>query len=409
MNLELRINPSRLSQRLDALGRLGATPEGGVSRLALSDADKLGRDQVVVWMKEIGLDVRVDQVGNLLGFRPGETDEAPVLFGSHVDSVRDGGRYDGAYGVLAALEVMQTLQEARVGTRRPLAMVAFTNEEGARYAPDMQGSLAFTGDLSVEEALAVTGFDGSHFGTELKRIGYTGDFSCASVRPHAYVELHIEQGPLLEKEGVRIGAVEAITGISWQEVTLRGAANHAGTTPMDLRHDAGFVAARVISYLRDLAAALGPAQRATCGSIAFKPDVINVVPGEVKMTVDLRNTDEAVLRQAGERLGAFIERAAKEEGVTAVARQLVYVPPAQCDPGVVTVIEAAAAELGLSCRRMPSGAGHDAQILARHFPAAMIFIPSRGGVSHSPAEHSSPENLAAGADVLLRTVVGLAK
>lgn len=408
MNSLLSIDSSRLLQRLDELGRIGATAAGGVSRLALSDEDKLGRDQVVAWMKAIGLDVRIDQVGNLLGVRAGQVDEAPVLFGSHLDSVREGGRLDGAYGVLAALEVMETLQRAGVRTRRPLIMVAFTNEEGARYAPDMQGSLAFVGDLSVEEALAVTGFDGSRFGAELRRIGYAGDFPCASIRPHAYVELHIEQGPRLEREGICIGVVEAITGISWQEVTLRGAANHAGTTPMDLRRDAGLVAARIIAYLRDLATDLGPDQRATCGMVAFQPNVINVIPGEARLSVDLRNTDEAALQQAEERLATFIERVAAQEGVEAALRRLVYVSPARCDPGVVAVIEAAAARLGLSCRRMASGAGHDAQILARHFPAAMIFIPSRDGISHSPAESSSPEDLAAGANVLLQTVLTLA-
>ncbi len=408
MGAPLTVNASRLLRRLDELGRLGGAPDGGVSRLALSDEDKLGRDRLVAWMNEIGLDVRIDQVGNLLGFRAGESDEAPVLFGSHLDSVRAGGRYDGAYGVLAALEVLQTLQEGGVRTRRPLLMAAFTNEEGARYAPDMQGSLAFVGDLSVDEALAVTGFDGSNFGEELRRIGYAGDFPCASVRPYACVELHIEQGPVLEKEGICIGAVEAIIGISWQEVTLRGAANHAGTTPMDLRRDAGLAAARIAAYLRDLAAELGPDQRATCGMIAFRPNVINVIPGEARLSVDLRNPDEAVLRQAEQRLAAFIQRVAAEERVEAETRRLVYVAPARCDPDVVAVIEAAAASLGLSCRRMTSGAGHDAQILARRFPTAMIFIPSRGGVSHSPAEYSSPDDLAAGANVLLQTVLKLA-
>ncbi|MEZ0396791.1 MAG: Zn-dependent hydrolase [Anaerolineales bacterium] len=405
----LTINASRLLCRLDELSRLGATPEGGVSRLALSNEDKLGRDQVVAWMKEIGLEVHIDRVGNLLGFRPGQTRQAPVLFGSHLDSVRAGGRYDGAYGVLAALEVLQTLQESGLRTRRPLLMAVFTNEEGARYAPDMQGSLAFVGDLPVNEALAATGFDGSNFGAELQRIGYAGDFPCASIRPHACLELHIEQGPVLEKEGIRIGAVEAITGISWQEVTLKGVANHAGTTPMDLRHDAGFVAACIVARLRHLAAELGPAQRATCGMISFRPNVINVIPAEVTLTLDLRNPDEGLLRQAEERLREFIERAAAEEGVTVTSRQLAYVSPARCDPRLVAVIEAVAADLHLSCRRMVSGAGHDAQILARHFPTAMIFIPSRGGISHSPAEYSSPEDLAAGANVLLQAVVRLAQ
>ena len=408
MSIQLRVSKPRLCQRLDALAQKGALPNGGVSRLALSDADKEGRDLVLSWMKELGLTAHVDQVGNLIGIRPGMKEEAPVMVGSHVDTVNAGGRFDGSYGVLAGLEVVQTLNEVGIQTRRPLAVVAFTNEEGARYTTDMMGSQAFCGALSVQDVWAIQGLDGSVVGEELRRIGYKGDFPCGAIKPHAYVELHVEQGPLLDQAHIPIGAVEAITGISWQEITIQGAANHAGTTPMELRHDAGLVAARVIAFLRELATAMGPNQRTTCGRLSLSPAVINVIPEKAVLTVDLRNGDDAILQEAEKRLAAFVEAAAAQESVTAATRLLARVPPAQCHPLVIEQIEQAAQDLGYPFRRMTSGAGHDAQIVARVCPTAMIFVPSKDGISHSPAEYSSPGDLEAGANVLLHTVLRLA-
>ncbi|MFZ5821208.1 MAG: Zn-dependent hydrolase [Chloroflexota bacterium] len=404
----LRINASRLLQRLDELAQKGAQASGGVSRLALSDADKEGRDLFATWLHELGLAVQVDRVGNILGLRPGQEDLPPVLFGSHLDTVRDGGRYDGAYGVLSALEVLSTLHDHGIQTRRPLGVIAFTNEEGARYVPDMLGSQAYVGDLSVQEAWAATGFDGSNFGQELQRIGYAGEMQPGALRPYAYVELHIEQGPALEREGLAIGAVERVTGITWLEATITGAANHAGTTPIALRRDAGLAAAKTIQYLRELALNLGGDQRATCGVIRFEPEIINVIPGKAVFTIDLRNTDETALKESEQRLRAYAAGLAKQDGVDIDLRLLSYVPPQAFDPRVVETVEGAARMLGYAHRRMISGAGHDAQVMARKYPVGMIFIPSRGGVSHSPAEYSSPEDLAAGANVLLQTVLGLA-
>jgi len=405
----LRINPSRLLQRLDELAQKGAQASGGVSRLALSEADKEGRDLFVTWLHEPGLTVQVDRVGNILGLRPGLEDLPPVLFGSHLDSVRDGGRYDGAYGVLSALEVLYTLHDHGIQTRRPLGVIAFTNEEGARFVPDMLGSQAYVGDLSVQETWAATGFDGSNFGQELQRIGYAGEMQPGALRPYAYVELHIEQGPVLEREGLAIGAVESVTGITWLEATITGAANHAGTTPIALRRDAGLAAAKIIQYLRELALDLGGDQRATCGILRFEPEIINVIPGKAVFTIDLRNTDETALKESEQRLRAYALELAKQDGVDIDLRLLSYVPPQAFDPRVVETVEGAAQMLGYAHRRMISGAGHDAQIMARKYPAGMIFIPSRGGVSHNPAEYSSPEDLAAGANVLLQTVLELAK
>lgn len=405
---QLRILPTRLLQRLEEMAQTGAQENGGITRLALSDADKVGRDLFVDWLTELGLEVQVDKVGNILGICPGQEDLPPVLFGSHLDTVRNGGRYDGAYGVLAALEVIHTLKDHGILTRRPLGVIAFTNEEGARYVPDMLGSMAYTGYLSVEDAWAARGFDGSLFGQELNRIGYVGELKPGAIQPHAYLELHIEQGPLLENEGIVIGVVEQVTGITWLEVTVKGAANHAGTTPMHLRRDAGLVAAKVIVYLRELAQDLGGNQRATCGIIRFEPEIINVIPNKAIFSIDLRNTDAQALYEAQQRLRSFSSSLVEQENVEISIQQLVHVPPESFDPRVVETIVHSVAALGCSHRRMISGAGHDAQIMARKYPVGMIFIPSRGGVSHSPDEYSSPADLEAGANVLLQAVMNLA-
>jgi len=407
MQPEIHIDPQRLNQRLVELAQFGALPEGGISRLALTDADKSGRDLFVSWLRDLSLDVRIDQVGNILAFQPGRGDAQPVLLGSHLDTVRAAGPLDGALGVLAGLEVLQTLQELDIHTLRPVALVAFTNEEGARFTTDMMGSRAFCGELPVEDAWDVTDFEGVRVGDELRRIGYSGDFPCGQVTPAAYLELHIEQGPVLYQERVTIGAVEAITGISWQAVTITGAANHAGTTPLDARRDAGLAAAKVIQYLRELAQFL-PDQRATCGRLSFSPDVINVIPGQAVLTVDLRNGEDAVLKKAEQQLAEYLAALAEGENVEVTSRILMRVSPSRCDPSVVTWVETAARGLGLTCRRMVSGAGHDAQIMAHTCPTAMIFIPSQNGISHSPAEYSRPKDIEAGANVLLHTVLGLA-
>ncbi len=403
----LHINKSRLWQSVEQLAEKGATPDGGICRLALSDAEKEGRDLVCAWLRELGLAVRVDRVGNIIAIRPGVRDESPVLMGSHLDTVSTGGRFDGAAGVLAGLEVLRTLEERGVRTDRPLGLVAFTNEEGARYTTDMMGSQAFCGGLTVEQVWAIRGLDGSLIGEELQRIGYVGDFPCGVIKPHAYLEMHIEQGPLLDRERIPIGAVEAITGITWLEVTVHGAANHAGTTPMEGRRDAGLAAARIVAALPDLASAI-PNQRVTCGRFSVAPGMVNVIPNEAIFTVDLRNGNPARLQESEGRFTTLVEQTAARSGVNAEVRLLGGVPPQTCDAGVVAEIEKSARELGYSSRRMVSGAGHDAQIMARICPTAMIFVPSRDGVSHSPAEYSSPEDLEAGANVLLHTALQLA-
>ncbi|MFO1196726.1 MAG: M20 family metallo-hydrolase [Burkholderiaceae bacterium] len=403
-----RIRPERLLESLERLAEIGRTPEGGCCRLALTDEDRAGRDLVAGWMRDMGLEVRVDAIGNVFGLRAGREDLAPVMAGSHIDTVRTGGRYDGNLGVLGALEVLRALDDAGVVTRRPLVAAFFTNEEGARFAPDMLGSLVYAGGLALDAALDTVSIDGKRLGDELARIGYAGDAAPGLYRPHAYVELHIEQGPVLDAEGIRIGAVEDLQGISWQEVSIVGQSNHAGTTPMRLRHDAGYCAAAVGAYLRRLADEMGGAQVCTMGAVNLHPNLINVIAARATLTVDLRNTDEARLREAEARLAAFLETLAREEGVEIGTRRLARFEPVKFDEAVVRVIERHAGALGLSCRRMTSGAGHDAQMLARMCPTAMIFVPSIRGVSHNPAEDTAPQDLAAGADVLLRTLLELA-
>jgi N-carbamoyl-L-amino-acid hydrolase len=406
----LRINGERLSRRIAELGQVGAIPGGGVARLALTDADKAGRDLVSGWMRQMGLAVSVDGIGNVVGVRQGREDVPPVMMGSHIDTVRTGGRYDGNLGVLGGLEVLATLDDAKIVTRRPLAVAFFTNEEGSRFQPDMMGSLVFVGDLPLGQALATAGIDGATVGAELDRIGYAGPTPVGGKKGqvHAYAELHVEQGPVLEAEGFTIGAVEGVQGISWTELTLTGQSNHAGTTPMRLRHDAGLVAAEITTFARRVAKEMGGHQVSTVGLLTQFPNLVNVVANRVVMTVDLRNTDEALLQQAERRVFAFAEEAARAEGVGLSRRTLARFEPVAFDPALVGRVEAIAREMGHKVRRLPSGAGHDAQILASVCPACMVFVPSARGVSHNVEEFTSPADIQAGGDVLLRLVRELA-
>jgi N-carbamoyl-L-amino-acid hydrolase len=272
----------------------------------------------------------------------------------------------------------------------------------------MLGSLVYAGGLALEDALDITGIDGARLGDELDRIGYAGSHPCPGLPPHAFVELHIEQGPVLEQERVTIGAVERVQGISWQELVVRGQSNHAGTTPMALRHDAGYVAARIATAARDLAHELGGDQVATVGALELGPNLVNVVAGTARLTVDLRNTDDAVLRDAEARLAGVVDEVAGREGVEVTRRTLARFAPVEFDARIVDLVERAAKHREHTVRRMPSGAGHDAQMLARVCPAGMIFVPSAGGISHNPAEHTDPSELAAGANVLLDVMCALA-
>lgn len=400
------VDGRRLIDRLGELALIGPIDGGGSCRLALTDEDRLGRDLVVTWMKDLGLNVTIDVVGNVTGtWNVGSG--APVMTGSHIDTVRTGGRYDGNLGVLAGLEVIETLMQAGHEPRRPIAVTIFSNEEGARFQPDMLGSLVYVGGLAVEEALSTPSIDGPTFGAELSRIGYAGSAPCPAPSPHAFVELHIEQGPVLEREGVRFGAVTGVQGISWQEITIEGQSNHAGTTPMSMRHDPALVAARVTVFLRELADRMGGDQVCTVGRIEIVPNLINVVPRTATMTLDVRNTDEQLLVSAENEIDAFISMIAREEGVSISRRVLARFEPVEFDPRVVEVVERAVRRHDHVVRRLPSGAGHDAQMLARVCPTAMIFTPSHLGISHNPAEHTDEADLVEGTQLLLEVMMDL--
>jgi N-carbamoyl-L-amino-acid hydrolase len=407
----LRVTGERLGRRLDELGAIGAIDGTiGCARLALTDEDRDGRNLVKTWMEELGLDIVIDGIGNVVATMPGfDPALAPVMTGSHIDTVATGGRYDGNLGVLAGLEVIETVMAAGIELARPLAVGWFTDEEGARFAPDMLGSLVYVGGMPLEDALEIQDRDGIAVGDELDRIGYRGPAPIPGRVPHAFVELHIEQGPVLEDEGITIGVVEGVQGISWTELTLIGQSCHAGTTPMRLRHDPGYVAARVSSFVRDLTAELGGSQVGTVGVIDLTPNLVNVVPSVARMTVDLRNTDEEILQRAEARFRGFVADTAEQEGVQVETRTLARFEPVEFDSRVIDLVEAVAGRAGLSSRRMPSGAGHDAQMLSRVCPTAMIFTPSVNGISHNVTEYTEPADLEAGANVLLDVMLELTR
>ena len=403
----LRVDGARLLARLEALAKIGDTGDGGARRLALSDTDKGGRDLLVAWLEGLDLAVHVDAIGNIVGLLPGTTDAAPVMIGSHIDTVGTGGKYDGALGVLAGLEVIETLKDAGLVPRRPIAVIAFTNEEGARFQPDVLGSCVWTGDMSAEEAYAVRDADGMSVGDELARIGYKGAAVPGFLKPHAYLELHIEQGPILDAEGGGIGAVTGVQAILWSEIVVAGEANHAGTTPMRYRRSAGLAAARLAVFADDLTREIDGLV-ANAGRVVLEPGNVNVVPRKATMTLDLRHPDDATLAEAERRLAAFETELAARSGVTITRRDLARFPSQAFDPRLIGCVEAAATNLGHKVRRMVSGAGHDAQMMATVTPTAMIFVPSVGGLSHTPKEYTKPEDLTAGANVLLAATLRLA-
>lgn len=405
----MKINPSRLFSRMEEMNAIGALPGGGNRRLALTDEDKSARDLLSKWMKAEGLEVRVDELGNMYGLKKGRKEGKAVALGSHLDTVTTGGRYDGTYGVLAALEVISVLNENRIITDRPLLVINFTNEEGARFAPDMMGSLVVSKPELRDATWAAKDLSGSGATVkgELLRIGYLGKERCGSVPIESYIELHIEQGPVLEAEGIPIGVVEKVQGIFWTEYVLTGQAAHAGTTPLTMRKDPGLLAARINLRIRELAEGI-PRQLGTIGLLEHYPNVINVVPDRVRLVVDLRNPEWEGLTLAQSQLDEFVALEAERCGITVSRTEQVRLAPVNLSKEVADRIEQAAKELGLRTRRMVSGAGHDAQMMAAVAKAAMIFVPSVNGVSHNEKEYTAPGDLINGANVLLGTVLSMA-
>jgi N-carbamoyl-L-amino-acid hydrolase len=402
----LTINGKRLWDSLMEMGKIGATPKGGVCRLALTDLDKQGRDLFVKWAKEAGCTISVDKMGNVFARRTGLDDSLPpVVTGSHADSQPTGGRFDGIYGVLGGLEVIRSLNDHGIQTRRPVEVVIWTNEEGSRFAPAMVASGVFAGVFTLEYGLSRADVDGKTMGEELKRIGYAGDKPMG--KPiHAAFELHIEQGPILETENVTIGVVTHAQGQRWYEVVLIGQESHAGPTPMPRRRDALLGAAKVIQLVNEIGHAHAPFACATVGMIQNHPNSRNVIPGRVFFTVDFRHPDDAVLAEMDKELRAGIARIATETKVDVTSlEQIFYYKPVGFDADCVASVRAGASRFGYSHRDIVSGAGHDACYLAQVAPTSMVFVPCVGGISHNEIEDATPEWIEAGANVLLHAML----
>lgn len=404
---DLRVNGERLWRSLMELAQIGATSKGGVRRLALTEEDRRARERFLGWARAAGLETRVDAIGNIFARRSGtEPDAAPVVMGSHLDSQPSGGRFDGAYGVMAGLEVIRTLAQAGIQTRAPLEVVSWTNEEGSRFVPTMMGSGVFAGVYPLESVLAQKDVDGVSVREALQAIGCTG-----TARPHqvrAYFEAHIEQGPVLEETRTTIGVVLGALGQRWFDLVVTGQDAHAGPTPMDTRRDALLAASRLVLEVNRIATAFPDYARGTVGFMQVQPNSRNVVPGEVRMSAEFRNAKDATLATMVEEFKRSIAAVEKQCRVAVDLREVVYFPPCEFAPELIAEVREAAGRLGYSQRDIVSGAAHDAVYLARVAPAAMVFVPCEGGISHNETESATPEDLAAGANVLLHAVLARA-
>lgn len=406
-NMELpKINFRRFKNRLDEINKIGAMEGGGVCRLALSGEDKAARDLFKKWAAELKLDLEVDQVGNMFITLPGQTDEPCVMTGSHLDTVGTGGLFDGPLGVLGGLEIIETLREHGIQPKRALKVANFTNEEGVRFTPDMMGSLAFKKAITPKELYDITSVDGkAKLGEELDRIGYKGELEPGHFPVSHFVELHIEQGPILENEQIDIGAVTKVQGIFWTEYQIFGRAAHAGTTPISMRNDAGLVAAELTSFVREKAQTLGGA--GTVGVTEVSPNLINVVPEKVRLTTDLRHPEKEKLYELQKAVDQKINELCKAEGTRFERTERVRFEPVDFSLEVAGLIEDKAKKLGYSSRKMISGAGHDAQMMAAVCPTSMIFVPSVNGISHNIEEFTKDEDLELGINTLLHVLLEL--
>jgi len=406
---ELRINGPRLWTSLMDLARIGATDKGGVKRLALTDLDRQGRDLVVQWGRDAGLAITVDRIGNVFMRREGSNPAlAPVVTGSHIDTQPTGGKFDGNYGVLAGLEVIRTLNDHGIQTEAPIEVAFWTNEEGSRFVPVMMGSGVFCGAFSLETACAARDTEGKSVGEELARIGYAGEQTPGDHPIGAYFEAHIEQGPVLEDADKVIGVVPAVMGLSWYDCTVSGMEAHAGPTPMGLRRDALQVATTIMQEVVAIANRYPPYGRGTVGMVQVFPNSRNVIPGQVKFSIDLRNVNDALLNTMHEEITAFIDKTRQDSGLSIDLERVSYYPPCPFHPDCVDAVRAATATLGYSSMDVVSGAGHDAIYVARLAPAGMIFVPCKDGISHNEIEDAQPGHLEAGCNVLLHAMLARA-
>jgi N-carbamoyl-L-amino-acid hydrolase len=401
-----RINAQRLWQSLMELAKIGATPKGGVRRLALTDLDRQGRDLVVEWGRLAGMDVVIDAIGNVFMRRAGRDNTlAPVMTGSHIDTQPTGGKFDGNYGVLAGLEVVRTLNDHGIQTEAPIEVAFWTNEEGSRFVPVMMGSGVFAKAFTLEAALAARDADGKSVGGELRRIGYAGPQQPGDHPVAAYFETHIEQGPVLEDNGTTIGVVQGVLGIRWFDCTVTGMEAHAGPTPMALRKDALQVATRLMQEVVAVAMGHQPHGRGTVGMVKVFPNSRNVIPGQVKFSIDLRNASDTLVDAMVAQVEVAADRLSREGGV-GIRMEMVSSYPAQAfDAGCADAVRRAADTLGYSNMPVVSGAGHDAVYMARLAPTGMIFIPCKDGISHNEIEDARPEHIEAGCNVLFHAML----
>lgn len=405
MHDNLRIDGNRLWQSLMTLAEIGATEKGGCRRLALTDEDKAGRDLFVRWCREAGCEIGVDQMGNIFARRPGRNpDLPPVATGSHLDTQPHGGKYDGAYGVLAGLEVVRTLNDHDVETERPVEVIVWTNEEGARFAPSMIASGVFGGSYALDFALACRDGEGRTIGEELERIGYAGDEPCGEHPLGAFFEAHIEQGPILEREQKTIGVVTGVQGLRWYDVTVRGQDAHSGSTPMAGRRNALVGSAEMVSAVDALALEFAPQAVGTVGQLEVSPNSRNTIPGEVFFTIDIRHPSADVLRELDARVRQACAEIAAARSLECSLGEIAHTPPVIFDDGCVTAVRNASGRLGYPSREILSGAGHDACHVSKAAPTGMIFVPCAGGLSHNEEESAEADDLAAGCNVLLHAM-----
>ena len=405
----LRVDGNRLWQSIMQMAEIGPGQHGGSSRLALTDADKEGRELFLNWCRDIGCTVKVDDMGNMFVRREGkDSSRDPVASGSHLDTQPHGGKFDGIYGVLAPLEVLRCLHDANVVTEAPLEVIVWTNEEGSRFAPAMIASGVYAGLFEKEFAWSRTDSDGITLKSELERIGYMGDEACGEHKIAALIEAHIEQGPILERHNEQIGIVQGGQGQRWFDVRLKGQDSHAGSTPMVGRRDALVAAAEIITALQQLALDNGPDAVCTVGQMDVSPNSRNTIPGEVFFSVDMRNPDDDAITELAQKFRAFAAVAADRQSVELDLEEIWYIPPVNFNEDCVNAVESSTKELGYSHRRIVSGAGHDACQVCQKIPTAMIFVPCEGGLSHNEAESATLEDLEAGCNVLLHSILKLA-
>jgi N-carbamoyl-L-amino-acid hydrolase len=401
-----RIDGKRLWDSLMAMAEYGATPKGGVKRLTLTEVDKAGRDAFAGWCKALGLTLRVDAIGNMFARREGrDPARLPVLFGSHLDSQPSGGKFDGALGVIAGLEVMRTLNDLNIITEAPLELVNWTDEEGSRFGHSLMGSGTWAGIYPLEKAYALRDVAGVTVDEALTGIGYKGEHPARPFPADAYFELHIEQGPILEREGRQIGIVTGAQAQVWWDAKVTGQDSHAGTTPPESRRDALVAAARVIAAVDAEMRARGADGRGTVGFLQVSPNSRNVVPGEVAFSIEFRHPDSEQIMRLADGFPAQARALVDATGCTLKMSELFRIPAQPFDADCVALVEQAAARLGYPARRMVSGAGHDAVYVARSIPTAMIFTPCKDGLSHNEAESIAPEEAEAGGQVLFEAVV----